>query len=269
MNPDKLKTLTGTTHATLSTPPKSQDGSLWRYMDLAKFIDLLITKELFFTRQLILSNIDPLEGTYTRGTYELFDTIKINIEGNKDKDKKRARDVLKHATAQMVPIMKRIYCICCLHQNRRESDAMWKIYAKDNQGVAIKCSIDNFLNSIDPLYKDKIILRKVVYNDYLSENQRENISMPVFHKDISYEHENEVRAIIWDETIDGKTYEEMINMPLSKGIKIPIDPNICIDEIVLAPDVANWYKELVIKIIRELGLNIKVEMSQYKIPYKI
>ncbi len=46
------------------TEPNAADGSLWRYMDFAKLLDILITRKLFLTR--LETFDDPLEGRSSR-----------------------------------------------------------------------------------------------------------------------------------------------------------------------------------------------------------
>ena len=48
--------------------PADEAAAVWRYMDFAKFVDLLATEELYFARADKLG--DPFEGLYPRAVVE-------------------------------------------------------------------------------------------------------------------------------------------------------------------------------------------------------
>ena len=118
------------------TPPKDEDA-LWRYMSLEKFVNILKTKSLFFTRADKFD--DPFEGFIPpeiRDSYENSvrrvapdeSVVKLLIKVNEDSRK---------------------YVMCnCWHQNKVESMAMWDKYHMRNSGIAIKTTMRDLKNSL-------------------------------------------------------------------------------------------------------------------------
>ena len=50
-------------------------------------------------------------------------------------------------------------------------------------------------------------------------------------------------------------------MTLNDGLKINIDINQLIEKIYIHPKSENWYKNLVIQLVKELGFDFKIEKS--------
>ena len=96
-------------HANLRTPPN--DTVLWRYMDFAKFIQMMESKSLWFTRLDQLE--DPLEGGHTDAELK---RIRKNVE------KKRARELIG-----MFRIARKELYVNCWRSGSTESLAMWSI----------------------------------------------------------------------------------------------------------------------------------------------
>src|SRR3954466_4331681 len=65
--------------------PEDPDGFIWRYMDFTKFVDLLDSKRLFFSRGDLLG--DPFECSYPRGNHDHYLSFPFHVEGvDRDKD---------------------------------------------------------------------------------------------------------------------------------------------------------------------------------------
>jgi hypothetical protein len=90
---------------------------LWRYMDLEKFRSFLENQALFFCRADKFS--DPFEGSLPRIEYE-----SRNAWAGKD----------TQAIIDKHKYLKRSFIVNCWHINNNESDAMWRLYLKDNEG---------------------------------------------------------------------------------------------------------------------------------------
>jgi hypothetical protein len=110
-------------HPDLVTPPRKT--VLWRYMDFAKFVDMIEGRTLWFAR--IDQLQDPLEGTHTDAE---FAWIRKNLKA------KRAQalvDVFKFARAELY--------VNCWHSGKAESLAMWDLYGKGSGVVAVKSTV--------------------------------------------------------------------------------------------------------------------------------
>ena len=138
-------------------PP--DDATLWRYMDFTKFVSLLDRQALFFSRAIDLG--DPFEGSLPKRNLEQIDEHVSNLD-NIPEDQKELHSVG----------VKGIYMLArgqhllvnCWHENPSESDFMWKLYAKDNYGVAIMTSVESMKKCFT--CEEPIHIGRVQYVDY-------------------------------------------------------------------------------------------------------
>ena len=86
--------------------------------------------------------------------------------------------------------------ISCWHENPHQSAAMWKLYLKSDEGVAIRTTFGR-IKSAFAKTKEGVWAAQVKYIDYEKDRFGNNdfIAM-VTHKRKSFEHEPEVR-LIW------------------------------------------------------------------------
>ena len=119
-------------HPVLTTP--NPDTILWRYISLAKFLDMLDRRALWFTQ--LDSLPDPFEGVPAeiilegnRATREKLRTMMI--EGGMDADTARKWNLPPSYTTT-----RQITYVNSWHMNDFESMAMWATYSKE--GLAIR-----------------------------------------------------------------------------------------------------------------------------------
>ena len=130
-----------------------------------------------------------------------------------------------------------------------ESAAMWEIYIKDYQGIAIQTTIGRFMESLEKS-KEDVYIGKI---NYLDREKDESLWNNVFflalnYKDNSYYHEKEIRAILLRHDFEAGTY-------------VSVDLKKLIESIYLAPHTPQWIQELIKKILRKYKLNIDVKPS--------
>src|SRR5262249_36502984 len=87
----------------------------------------------------------------------------------------------------------------CWHVNPYESAAMWKLYASNEEGVAIKSTVRRLKDSLSS-YAPDVFLGAVSYIDYGKDliyrgNPFGNLFCAFLHKRRSFEHEQELRAV--------------------------------------------------------------------------
>lgn len=105
--------------------PPSDDAVLWRYMDFTKFVSVLDKRALFFSAADKFR--DPFEGSISKVTAELRPRLHPNIPP----------DILQ-TFAQSLKEARRFTLISCWHENNYESEAMWKLYARETDGIVIR-----------------------------------------------------------------------------------------------------------------------------------
>lgn len=114
---------------------------IWRYTDLYVFENMIKTSTLFFAETSLFD--DNFEGSMPRINYL------------KEKEREEEFSVLD---------LKKVKCASCWHQNKYESEAMWKIFSDSKNGIAIKAKLKNVIDSIKG--DKKIYVGKIKYIDY-------------------------------------------------------------------------------------------------------
>jgi hypothetical protein len=211
--------------------------NLLRYLDLAKFVSLLQTRAIHFTR------IDQFKDQY-EGSYPLSD---VDVFGG---------DSSGYSSEQW----KKFVAVSCWYHSDIESDAMWRLYTSDDsQGIAIKTTWDKLKAALGEQVN---CLTRVKYIDFVKDKAEIIHPFTVFeYKRKAYIHENEVRAII----IELPKMEIVNGMPLNSrpipgkkipkdGIPIEVELNSFIDQVVVNPRRTSWFLDVVNGLCEKYGL---------------
>jgi len=195
---------------------------LWRYQDLPRYLDLLIRKQLFFTR--IDQFEDPFEGKYNQATEDQVAKEEL------------LRLAEKHSRTRVG------VTVNTWHQNPDENYAMWNIYAK-NYGVAVQTTYkklkDSFRKTDKPVYIGKV----VYYNEERDQIPKENPMAPFIRKRCMYRYENEIRCCyIIQSAEDGFLWEEQDSY---NGVFLDVDLHTLIERIYISPYAPKWYRDLI------------------------
>jgi len=261
--------------------PDNASQNIWRYMSFVKFVSLLDSSALFFSRADKIG--DPFEGSYpplhlnNRNTLMREAIEKDNLADSRHKGlAKRNAANEDFFNRWLLQISERaetqpIYTLMnCWHMNDCESAAMWTLYAKNEEGIAIKSTYKG-LETCFAKSTSNIYIGKVHYVDY--ENATfESIDhlAPFIYKRKSFEHEKELRAIIElprSETLmeNNKKYVKPIQPP-DDGLYVKVDLDILIDQIYLAPTSSDWRYGLVTRLVRKYRLEKQVIQSRMDNP---
>ena len=225
---------------------------LWRYLDFTKFMDLLESESIFFTRADKFE--DKFEGSYSKLNR------KIGREVYKDMTDEQYRTMINQVSFFSRNMIRYTF-INCWHMNNYESEAMWKLYSKSNEAVAIQTTYRRLKDCFNNYEKD-IFIGKVNYIDYETEWMPEgNAFYPYVHKRKSFIHENEVRAVMQELPCNeqGITFEKDI---CDYGINVPVDINILIENIYVSPLAPQWFGDLVKKVVNRYGYDKEVKFSK-------
>jgi hypothetical protein len=226
-----------TTHYTCKLP-ENLNLPIWKYMDFTKFISLLEEQALFFTN--ITSLKDPFEGFLSNPTVESF---MASIEDLPVQDKQVRKGIIKRNLAGFRKMRNYLY-VSSWHMNDNESMAMWKLYLKSNEGIAIQSTIKSMINSFSHTEED-VYIGVVDYIDY--DNQKmpwKNIFYPALHKRKNFEHEKEIRAIVFTPPVQK-----------AKGKYTDTDLNVLIESVYISPNSPQWLFDLINKIMKRYNLN--------------
>ena len=218
-----------------STLPENLDTIVWKYLDLSKFLDLLLSQKLFMSRSDKFE--DQYEGTFSEPTFEEIKKLSENNPEFLDYYKSKREKVI----------------ISSWHINEYESFAMWQIFTQNSEGLAIQSTVKRLQNALIPEKNYDQFIGEVNYIDYKKEHIPFNDAFfPFLFKRKSFQYEREVRIIS-----DVSSNKIAIN----DGLKINIDINQLIEKIYIHPKSENWYKKLVIELVEKLGFDIEIEKS--------
>ena len=245
------------------TLPKGNDF-LWRYMSFEKFVNLLGTKSLFFTRADKFD--DPFEGFTPPSVTEHYKRAIGDID-----------------TLEKFQENWHKYTLCsCWHHAAEESMAMWEKYHMHNSGIAIKTTFDAFKNCLRLVEDDDVFLGKIEYINHYEYPVPQNLNEMsmlytwYFHKRKPFEYEREFRAIIaryprtlrdyidnHGNLINPGTILENIEFPdyYNSGMFFNVDVNTLIGEIITSPYVDDWITETVRSVVYQYGFNFDVNPS--------
>lgn len=228
--------------------PQPDDGArIWRYCDLQQLISLLSRKALYFPR--LTSLDDPYEAKWTRALAERFPQFNGSI--------------YEYTRHQLF--------VNCWHLNEFESAAMWQLYARMNEGVAIRSSVKGLKSALTsfaqvpkelllPDISPQVYIGKVTYLDYEKEMfDISNMFIAALHKRRSFEHERELRAVCW---LSNNYLEWMPTPgPYYDGIFVNCDLDILIEEVVISPTAPEVFREAVRAVCGSFGLDRPVTQS--------
>jgi hypothetical protein len=130
---------------------------------------------------------------------------------------------------------------------------MWQIFTQKSEGLAIQSTLGRLQDSLVPETNYKQHIGEVNYIDYKKEYiPFDNTFFPFLFKRKSFQYEREIR-IISDVTSH--------NLTIDNGLKIDVDINKLIEKIYIHPKSENWYKNLVIELVKRLGFDFDIEKS--------
>jgi hypothetical protein len=256
-------------HRDLVLPPDAT--ILWRYVDFAKFIDLLERQSLWFSRTDQFE--DPLEGTYTDAEIEHLRSL--------DSPGLRISDGYLNGPKYM----RTTAYVSCWRAGEGESMAMWDLYNKGSGIVAVKTTVENLKLALAESSR-RTFLGRVKYLKWDLASWDNNTLAMCFRKDSSYEHEKEVRAVIWDKDIVARNMSDAIEAARSRsdypnsgsdpfilrkgdgqhGVYVPFSPARFVTDVVVGPRERRWVAGLVESVLKRYALDINMTISNRLTP---
>ena len=215
--------------------PENSNTIIWKYLDLSKFVDLLLYQKLFMSRSDKFE--DQYEGTFSEPTFEEIRKLSADNPAFLDFYKTHRKNVV----------------ISSWHINEYESFAMWQIFTQKSEGLAIQSTLGRLQQSLAADIQYEQHIGEVNYIDYKKEYiPFDNSFFPFLFKRKSFQYEREIR-IISDLTPH--------HLTIDNGLKIDVDINQLIEKIYIHPKSENWYKNLVIELVKRLGFDFEIEKS--------
>lgn len=245
-------------------------------MDFTKYVSMLDSGGLYFSRADLLG--DAFEGTSSQGNIKLRPQVykelleSLDLERLDKADPPNQDSYMQEAVQwaeqprQMRAVTMKYYrqwfYVNSWHMNEHESAAMWRLYAKTEEAIAIQTTYARLRDCL-PSEVDvrgygpvNIYIGEVQYIDYDTDWMPEwNLLQPIVHKRKSFEHERELRAVIFDSSSasrPGDTTYSRKNQ--SVGLPVEVSLNDLIEAVYVAPTAPSWFRDLVAAITGKFGL---------------
>lgn len=252
--------------ASASTRRIEVSTKLWRYLTFEKFAWLLEKSKLYHTRLDFLG--DPFEGSHTAAYVRKRDSgeevRRIGHTAESEREIGQAGVYSKFAT--------------CWHESQYESAAMWKLYSAEHAGVAIVSTPLRMHQAVDLTPYNSGVLSPVEYLDFEKDDMTlrpislgfGRFAMPGLLKRKSFQHENEVRGLIFFEDhakmqlpspFALSEYRKRIQEVNPVGISVSVDLNRLIEEIYISPLAKPHFKEVVEIMTKRHGLEDRIRPS--------
>ncbi len=234
--------------------PKS-DLKIWRYMDFPKFASLLLDGSLYFSRG--DKFLDSHEGSYTKKSLEDLPRFLKSLGGtDMSLMPRQFSDFMGYTLSHTHRSARRAVFVNCWHANEFESAAMWDLYGGSGSAIAIESTY----KALDSCLGEHIYLGLVSYIDYgIDEIPLGDLSRASMYKRKSFEHEKEVRCIIWDNDrfiagVGGQDDD-------TAGVKHKVELNDLIQRVHISPTAKSWFVDLVSEFTSQLDYNFLVNQS--------
>ncbi|HUW30049.1 MAG TPA: hypothetical protein VM223_00395, partial [Planctomycetota bacterium] len=157
--------------------PSDPETSIWRYINVDKFRDLLDTRCLFFAWSDKLG--DPYEGSSSR----------VNVQRREEELAKLPLDVRSRMEFHDKD-WRKFMAINCWHMNDHESEAMWRIYLSGGEGIALQSTYNRLVRCFGGA--EDVFVGVVKYIDHNDDPiPDDNIFWRFLHKRKSLIHERE------------------------------------------------------------------------------
>jgi hypothetical protein len=233
----------------LQTP--EPEAKIWRHMDFTKFVFMLEERALFFSRADHL--VDPFEGRAGNGNLE-------------DEGSKTPLGEQSHETTSL-PVARQRFFINSWHINEHESTAMWKLFAKSDDAIAVESTYERLRASL-PEYLDAegepraghIDVALVKYVDPRRGSEKLPFEFCEFlRKRKEFEHERELRAFF--DLARGEGNTRKVDLAEEAGRLVDVDLDELMVRIHLAPGSSAWYRGLVERLVRRFGFATEARPS--------
>lgn len=244
----------------LDQPPR--DANLWRYMDISKLASLLATSTIFFSRADRFD--DRWEGAVSPNDVEVWEKeVEASDESPDD------RETLIRNYRRTFQGLRRHTYISCWHENHGESAAMWKLYLKSDEGIAVQTSFGRLRDELNES-KRFIHLGRVRYCDYAKDSIAGGTPVafggakvigpfaPFTQKRHGFVHEAEIRAMFQDryKSLDDPSEHEY-------GLPVGVNVGRLIENIYVAPGTPTWLRATIQVLMQKFGIDRDVRASAF------
>ena len=271
-HPNHLNRLAYQDHEKCRQP--ANETKIWRYMSFEQFVSLLAKRKLWFSRALALQDGDPYEGTLPeknvgRTTADLASEMHWSDAGSAE----NSNQFIK--THRFIQKSALLYLVSCFNAAEHESNAMWHVYGKGANCIALTTSLGELKECFGPFVDYDVLIGQIEYIDYSKGFLDEtNYLLPLLHKTPFYVYENEIRCLIMDdgdnslfgddEPSPWADFDGESSPPYSLGTYVSVDLSKLLKKIVIGPHADKWFIETVRDILNKYEIDIPVAESMLR-----
>lgn len=237
-----------------------ENAKLWRYMDFAKLVSLLSNQSLYLCKS------DEFRDVFEGRLFGL-EKVKKFLESQvitigEGESMSISYDEYAKVRLDSANFARENIFINCWHLNEEQSAAMWDLYVKNGEGIAVQTTFGRIKQSLNFCEKN-IYIGKVEYIDHKNgENHNEDYIHPFFTKRLSFKHEEEVR-LVYSALDDNDFWKDIKKYEDIPGINFKVDLTKLIERIYVSPDAPRWFVD-VVRIVLE-KFNIEAEIIHSKL----
>jgi hypothetical protein len=246
-------------------PAAGDDVVIWRYMDFTKYVALLDTQALFFSRVSELD--DPFEGSFPATQPPLQRILEMLPPGA----------VPPGSVIHMSPGLENTWewirqwaLVSCWHASPHESAAMWRLYASSDLAVAVRSNVGRLRRALGTpppaqpgfMGKDEYFVGMIEYIDFETGLiPAGSFASQFFRKHNSFEHERELRVLRLEYPMKEGTADRELK-PSDPGRCFPVDLATLVEAAFVAPQAPSWYASLVESVTARYGLAVTPTQSR-------
>lgn len=222
---------------------------IWRYMNVTKLLSFIQTESLYFNR--LDSFEDKSEGALgMQSDYSDFKKKTVAFLQSLHESKADNYSVNDECDKLINSLRqsKEYTFVNCWHASEHESVGMWKTYLQyPYDGVALKSTVGKLKKAIN--YDPRISIGYVKYIDYHVEQP--NKLHPCWYKQIPYQYENEIRAVI-----------QIPSLMAGRGFLVKCNMGDLIDRIVFSPFSSNYFKNSIAALLEKYNMGTMIQPSE-------
>jgi hypothetical protein len=249
---------------------RREKPKLYRYVSLAKFIDLVEAKTLYLPKATMLP--DKSEGVVLnkkarltiRVLRRMSEEYRAKIAGEPpppppDETEYEQKEKAEEADEEM----RRFFTfLSCWHGSKHESYAMWKVYIQSAEGVCIETTRERLAKVAQQAQEARphavVRMARVRYGGPVN---KDDALAPFFRKSRAYSYEHEVRIAVsyvarWDATWNDESLRDAPERKemFANGVALSVDPGDLIQRVVVHPQGGDWLKALVRRQLERAGI---------------
>ncbi|WP_338558141.1 DUF2971 domain-containing protein [Acinetobacter sp. KS-LM10] len=236
-----------------------QHAKIWRYMDLTKFLDLILNQEIYLRR------IDKFQDVYEGFVSAKFCDVAHKSYADLAKPFGKSEEDMEELSNLHInnqSLLPMYSYASCWYIGEEESAAMWKLYGETKNCIAILTSVANLEEALINDNNNAVVyIKEVTYHEDDKRPESINWLNPLFEKRTSFKYEQELRVLYFlGEGLTSISYPNNLNPPDKKsinnpdGIKLKINLATLVNGVYISPEADPHFKGLVEKLLDRMGL---------------